>query len=151
MTLGVSLLGSRRRARAPLTFNSKAWLSVVPTKFTPGEVPLLPPSFQRPVRPVPSPVKLLATLLSVSTPEKIWLALSSGTLALNRASAMVPVKLPAGRLSRPAPLPPKALAVTVAKTSGAVAGLFLLIPTKPAAGVGEWALGGEAKSAKAES
>ena len=44
MTLGAPFVfGSNRSARAPFTFNSSGWLSVVPKKFTPAVVPLLPP------------------------------------------------------------------------------------------------------------
>src|SRR5689334_15996427 len=46
MTLGApAVVGSRRKARALLTRNSKGWVSSVPKKFA-GVVPLLPPSAQ---------------------------------------------------------------------------------------------------------
>src|SRR5438067_653171 len=78
------VFGSRRNARVPLTLSSNGWLSVVPRKFTPAVVPLLPPVFQklelaRPPSvaaftlakpaplPVNAPLKELEALLKVTT------------------------------------------------------------------------------------
>src|SRR5438128_845574 len=65
------------------------------------------------VSPAPLPMKLFPALFNVFAPLKVWFAFSWATLDESRASGTVPLRLLAGTLFKPAPLPLNVVAVTV--------------------------------------